>query len=125
MTLEKPLRFSGLISLAMTDTVPLVRYFTEQHQFMKYFGGILDVKDIQGSSRVELNADWFHISDLRITGDILNILGKLRMNSTSKRGALYVKFRKLPFMVTLEDDRKTPHLIRPLRKFHEFDVLDQ
>lgn len=122
---DKPLQFGGEVDMTMTDTEPIIHYFTQQHHFVKYVSGILNIQNIFGSTRIQLDEEYLHVRNLEITGDVLHMMGKLRMNRAYKRGALYVQFRRIPFLVTIEGDERSPHMFGARKKFEAFDVAQQ
>lgn len=122
---DKPLQFGGEVDMTMTDTEPIIHYFTQQHHFVKYVSGILNIQNIYGSTRIQLDEEYLHVRNLEITGDVLHMMGKLRMNRAYKRGALYVQFRRIPFLVTIEGDERSPHMFGARKKFEAFDVAQQ
>ncbi len=122
---EKPLRISGEASMTMTDSAPIVSYFVEQHDFLKYFSGLFNVKDIRGRTGFRLDENFLDVKKLQIFGDVLRIDGKLRMNREFKKGALLVRFHKVPLLVTMENGRKQPHLFGAQKKFDAFRVFSE
>lgn len=122
---EKPLRISGVMSMTMTDSTPIVNYFVEQHDFLKHFSGLFDVKDIRGRGVFHLDERFMDVEELQIFGDVLQIDGKLRMNNEFKKGALLVRFHKVPLLVTMENGKKRPHLFGAKKKYDEFPVFSE
>jgi len=123
LTWQQPMLISGTMDLEMTDTAPFVAVFSERKQMLKPFSRILNIRNISGTSEFDLNKNYFDIPSMEILGEGLQMLGKSRMNRHFKRGALFIHFKKVPFLVTLEGEKKRPHFIRPLQQFHSFDVF--
>lgn len=114
----KPFVLSTECRLRMRDTAPLVYLLGEANRVVRWFSRILEIQDVHGTARLELDGEGLRIEDLEILGDGLWVRGRLDLRA-ERRVLMLVRFHGLRAGVEILGTQRDINVLRPERWFEE------
>jgi len=105
------------VALTMRDIGLLARLFLVRARDSAWLGRLLDVRDIEGHARLDLNDTRIRLGDVDLRGEDLKLLADLTLADGMPNGALYARLGALALGVELNDSEPTLRIVRPRRWF--------
>ena len=93
--LKAPLGLQSEVSMAMSDTRPVVAAIASESKAAGWFKGVLDVKDVRGTARVRTGGRRTTLKRVDVRGQGLQLLADLMMEGGRTDGALYAQLHHL------------------------------
>lgn len=93
------------LALTMTDTRPVVAVFASGHASVKWFKGVLTIKDIKGGANFSREGSTTTIDGVDIQGKGLQMLGRLHLRGGSMDGAFFTQLHGLSAAIHLKDGK--------------------
>ncbi|MDN7132919.1 hypothetical protein JNO04_11235 [Halomonas sp. MC140] len=114
---DDPIRLTSQLRLGMRDTGLLARLFLARARESDWLGRLLNVHDINGTTRLQVGDQRIRLQDLTLTGGPLLLLSDVTLQDKSANGALYARIGALGIGVELVDSEPTLRVIQPRRWF--------
>jgi hypothetical protein len=89
--LAEPLQMEADVEMSMRDTRAIVALFAEVKDWIKYFDGILTIRDVEGTAGVAISDRKLKISELALHGDRLEFMAELNVEDGQNAGIIWGK----------------------------------
>ena len=97
--LAEPLAIEAEVDLSMRDTRVVAALFAEVKKWLRFFEGMLTVRDVDGGVAVALADEQLSLRDLELAGDKLEVLAELELEKGVSAGIFWFKYRALGLAV--------------------------
>lgn len=121
---SKPLQIQGRVEARLRDAGLLLSLFAQRSRFLDWFDSLLHVDDVQVRGDVRVGGGVAEVDPFRATGDNLDLRSRLRLAAGSRRGDLYVRYKKLKVGIALRDGERAFKLRRPEEWFESRGRVD-
>ena len=112
-----PISLTSQLRLGMRDTGLLARLFLARARESGWLGRLLNVHDINGDARLQIDGERIRLYDLTLTGGPLLLLADLTLAEKQANGALYARIGALGTGVELIDSEPELKVLQPRRWF--------
>jgi hypothetical protein len=113
-----PGSLTSKVTLKLTDSRPVVSVFASNYTSVRWFKGLLDVKDVTGGARFSMDGTTTVIDGMDLRGKGLQVLGRMRLKGGRLDGAFYTQIHSLSAAVSIENGRRHWKLINA-RKWYD------
>ena len=114
----QPLQLDAQVKLRMRDTEPIVQLVGESRRAVRWFSRLLEVENVVGTARVILDADGVRFHDLVITGDGLEVIGRIDLRDEIA-ALLLVQLHGVHAGFEVIGDWRDVNVLRPRKWFAE------
>jgi hypothetical protein len=87
-----PRRMIADVEIGMRDTRPIIAIFAQDKSILRFFKGMLDFKDLEGTAGMEMEANTTEIKDLEIDSEGLKVKANMKIGESAVGGIMWVKF---------------------------------
>ena len=94
------------VKLEMTDTRPVVALFAANYSSVKWFKGILDIKDVTGSAGLAMEGTTTVIDGVDVLGKGLQMQGRMRLKGGRLNGAFFAQIHRFSAAVSIENGKR-------------------
>ena len=118
------------VSFELKDTAPLLHLWTERpgrdadDQVPGWVKFVPDIRNVRGDASMDLDERGLTLDDMVILGEGFALLGRLRADSGSRSGQLYLRYKLLDVGLDLHDGKRDLKILRPKKWFLEQLELD-
>ncbi|MDX1384942.1 MAG: hypothetical protein R3190_14915, partial [Thermoanaerobaculia bacterium] len=116
----EPTRINATLGLRMRDTKPLIRVLAgkanDEGEVKLPFALRLvpNVKDVEGSARLDMGEEHIRLRDVAIDGDGLRLEAELEV-ANPPTALAYIRLKGVPAAIRLQDGKRNIRVIRPRR----------
>lgn len=118
---KKPFTAKGSVKVKMFDTRAVVALIKEITKPPKWMSLMPNVKNVDGSMKLDMGNQSTNVDDIQITGDKLQILGWLHLQPKNGNGRIYAKYKGLDTGISLDNGKGKLHVSKP-RKWFESET---
>jgi hypothetical protein len=108
--------------LNVSDSRPFVALFNNTGWKPRALTRAMTVEDIEGDGRLVLKEHQVRIQHARLIGDTMEIRAKGIIADPSGDGVVYARYKDLDATIRFRNGRKSLDLIKPLKKFEEYEL---
>ena len=117
---RKPIRLDMEAEIEMKDSRPIVALLANQRGKHGWLEKILTVEDVKGSARMNIEADRAVIPYALVGSDKIDVGAKGLVDSRSREGMFYVRFRKLHGILKVKDGERNFDIFGARKKFDDY-----
>lgn len=119
LIIDKPLTTNGDVRLKMHDSRPVIAVLKDLGAGPKWLSMAPNIKDIDGTMKVDIRKGSLAFEDLDMTGDGFEALGWMSVVDKKADGRLFVRFKSVMAGVSLDQGKAKIHLSKPRMWFEE------
>ena len=119
LIIDKPLSTHGDVRLKMHDSRPVIAVLKDLGAGPKWLSMAPNIKDIDGTMKVDIRKGSLAFEDLDMTGDGFEALGWMSVVDKKADGRLFVRFKSVMAGVSLDQGKAKIHLSKPRKWFEE------
>ena len=123
MVFVDPLVLDVEADLKLSDSRPLVAMFQNQDGWRpEFLARMMTLEDIAGKGALQMADDRIVIPFAHVTSDNAEAGMKGVISETSSDGVIYFRYKKFDALLKIRDGKRNLDIIRPLRKYEEYNV---
>ena len=117
-----PLKLSAHADIKVSDTRPLVALFDNRGNPPGWLSKLMTLKDLEGEARLAISEGRVAISQAYVISDKAEVAAKALFSAKSRHSAVYVRYKKLDFLLTTENDERDLDIINVRKKFDQYEI---
>lgn len=118
----KPHSMTSDIEIGMRDTRPIISIFAQEKSILRWFKGMLNFKDLEGTAGMKMEGDLTEIQDLDIDSEGLKVKANMKIGEQAAGGIMWVKFHGINVGIDTREGTDV-RLKKPLRWYEEQAAL--
>ena len=115
---QAPRRMSADIEIRMRDTRPIASIFAQDKSILRFFKGMLNFKDLEGTAGLNMSGNTTEIEDLDIDSQGLEVKANMKIGKDAARGIMWVKFHGINLGIDTREGTEI-RLKKPLKWYEE------
>jgi hypothetical protein len=119
LIIDKPLSINGDVRLKMHDSRPVIAVLKDLGAGPKWLSMAPNIKDIDGTMKVDIRKGALAFEDLDMTGDGFEALGWMSVEDKKADGRLFVRFKSVMAGVSLDQGKTKIQLSKPRQWFED------
>lgn len=106
----------------LSDPRPLFALFApvERSRMLRWVDRLLNIQGVGATADLTLGQDFFDLSNLAVAGGKAQVLGRLRVVDSKRRGILYASYGAFDVGLELEGAKRDWKILRPKRWFENY-----
>jgi hypothetical protein len=107
---------------SLSDSRPLFALLAppERSRVLGWVGRILDIRGIGAGADLTVGQGFFDVANLAVTGEKVQLLGRLRFAGAARRGILYARYGAFDVGLELMGAKRDWKILRPKRWFESY-----
>jgi hypothetical protein len=118
----EPIYLRASVEATLSDPRPLFGLFApvERSRMLRWVDRLLNIQGVGATADLTVGQDFFDVSHLAVVGGKAQVLGRLRVVGSKRRGVLYARYGAFDVGLELEGAKRDWKILRPKRWFESY-----
>jgi hypothetical protein len=118
----EPIFLRAGVEATLSDPRPLFGLFApvERSRMLRWVDRLLDIQGVGATADLTVGQNFFDVSHLAVSGGKAQVLGRLRVVDSQRRGVLYARYGAFDVGLELKGAKRDWKILRPKRWFESY-----